>query len=146
MSEDKRRFTRTDRPGSGLYQGEASPGVVFDDYRAADEHEIHHRREHRNFWRGIKEFFFSSLYPLANDQIVEKAKAALAHDPTLDTNHVHVSAEEGTVTVKGNVPTHWMKERISDCLLNLSGVSSIRNELQIRPERSKLPQEGTITA
>jgi hypothetical protein len=146
MNEEKRRFPRTDRPGSGIYQGESSPGVAFDDYRASDETEIHHRHSRRGAWRGFLDFLLSGLFPLANDQIVAKAEAALARDPTLDTSHVRIWADGGTVTVKGSVPTRWMKERISDYLLELAGVSSIQNELQVKPEHNKLPQEGSITA
>lgn len=146
MSEEKRRFPRTDRPGSGIYRGEPSPGVAFDDYRAADEHKIHRRRERSGLWRSLRDFLKFGPFPLESDRLLRRARSALARDPTLELDHVHVSAADGIVCLSGSVPTRWMKERISDCLLGMGGVSSIRNDLEVRPKRYKLPQEGELSA
>lgn len=145
MNQENRRFPRTDRPGSGIYRGEESHGVAFDDYRSADEQEIQHRRERPGPWRAILDFFVAALFPLANDQMVSKAETSLARDPALDLSRVHFSADAGAVIVRGSVPTRWMKERISDQLLDMKGIHSIRNELEVRPEHPKLPQEGSLT-
>lgn len=145
MNEEKRRFPRTDRPGSGIYQGEPSPAIAFDDYRAADEHELHRRRE-RGLWRSLRNFLKLGPFPPENDQLLRKARSALARDSTLEAGHVSLSARNGILTVSGSVPTRWMKEKVSHCLLGLEGVRSVENELAVRPERNKLPQEGSITA
>lgn len=147
QASQNRRFPRTDRPGSGLYRGESPPGVAFDDYRATDEYKIHHRHEYekKGFWRGMLSFL-RLAGPSSEERSVRRAQEAIARDPTLEIDHVKISAHGDTLTVSGSVPTRWMKERITDCLLNITGLSSINNELYIRAEHTKLPQEGSLSA
>lgn len=142
----KRRFPRTDRPGSGIYEGNPSPGVAFDDYRAADEHEIHHRPGKKSLWKSLLDFLKYGPFPLDDSELEKSAKAAIARDPTLETGQVKIFALEGILHVSGSVPTHWMKERISDCLLEVDRVTEIRNDLEIKSMRNKLPQEGELIA
>ena len=141
MNSDSRRFPRTDRPGSGVYRGEEVSGLAFDDYRSADEQKAHHQQEKRGFWRGLLGILRG---PAREEDLLEKARAALAHDPTLETDHIHLSVERAELRVGGSVTSRWMKEQVTDCLLKVPGIKSIQNELLVRPRHNRLPQEGPL--
>jgi hypothetical protein len=142
MDSESRSFPRTDRPGSGIYRGGEPAGLAFDDYRSADEQKAR-RHPGKGFWQGLLNMV-KVWFPLREEKLLEKAHAALARDPTLETDRILLSVERGELKASGSVSSRWMREQVADCLLKIPGVASLRNELALRPRRAPLPQEGPL--
>ncbi len=99
-----------------------------------------HDRGHRGLWETMKEgakYFFGigpKEYRRSDERIREDVCDALTRDPAVDASQIQVTVNDGRVTLNGTVGSRWMKRRAEDCAEELSGVSDVRNELDIRQE------------
>jgi osmotically-inducible protein OsmY len=64
---------------------------------------------------------------------VEYCCRALAEDPTIELDRVHIGVKEGAVTIHGDVDHEYQRKIIADRLTGLPGVRTISNELGVRP-------------
>ena len=64
----------------------------------------------------------------------DRVRAAVAHelarDGTIDAAQVLVAAEDGVLTLTGEVPKGWMKARAEDVAARVQGVREVRNLLR----------------
>jgi osmotically-inducible protein OsmY len=64
---------------------------------------------------------------------VEYCCRALAEDPTIELDRIHIGVKDGTVTIHGDVDQDYQRKIISDHLTGLPGVQAITDELVVRP-------------
>lgn len=144
-----RKIPRRDRPGSGAYRGPAKKGLAFDDFRASDEHEAQTRHEKPSLWEKFARWLRlpkSVIFSRRPNDILMAAAHALSHEPTVDTSRIKLAVRGQELRLKGTVPSRWMKKRVSELLEDLPGGTVVKNELEIRPEHSRLPQEGALSS
>lgn len=65
--------------------------------------------------------------------IRDRAESALAWNDEVESSGVSVGVDAGTVTLTGNVSTHWEKTRAEQLVAGLSGVIAVRNDLAVVP-------------
>src|SRR6266481_1309387 len=92
----------------------------------------------------------------SDQTLVTQVQDALKRDTTLAAiaPRIEVTAQNGTVTLSGSVPSDQDKQRIEAMVKSTAGVVSVNNQLQVslqptseRPgQQSKLYQESTGTA
>lgn len=70
--------------------------------------------------------------PAADRKIEDAAKASYNYRTVLE-NHVTVKANDGIVTLTGTVQDKDDKALAADTVENLPGVTSVRNEIEIKP-------------
>jgi hyperosmotically inducible protein len=72
----------------------------------------------------------------SNATLTTKVKSALASDVGLRTmTNINVDSEEGVVTLKGKVTTADAKKRAEAVAKKVDGVKSVKNQLQVEPEK-----------
>lgn len=69
----------------------------------------------------------------ANRALRAKVRTALARDKGVSVKNIEVRARGGRVVLHGSVPEHSQAERATDVAKGVSGVTSVRNALTIRP-------------
>ncbi|HYL91334.1 MAG TPA: BON domain-containing protein [Burkholderiales bacterium] len=71
---------------------------------------------------------------LASDAVLTtKVHTALANDVGMRTMYsINVDSDKGVVTLKGKVDSEATKRRAEEVAKRVSGVSSVKNELQIK--------------
>lgn len=71
---------------------------------------------------------------IANDAaLTTKVHTALANDVGLRTMYsINVDSDKGVVTLKGRVDSADTKRRAEDVAKRVSGVSAVKNELQVK--------------
>jgi osmotically-inducible protein OsmY len=71
---------------------------------------------------------------VSDSTVTGKVKTALAADVGLKTmTNVHVETDKGgVVTLKGNVDNADMKKRAGEVAKKVSGVKSVKNQLQVK--------------
>ena len=67
-----------------------------------------------------------------NAALTGKVKSALAADVGLKTVRIDVDSSEGAVTLKGHVDSEDTKRRAEATARKVGGVSSVRNDLQVK--------------
>jgi osmotically-inducible protein OsmY len=78
-------------------------------------------------------------------QIAEEVKAALALDARLAASNVDVQAQDGLITLQGEVPSYFAKRGAEQGALNTVGVFEVDNRLRVRPA-STLPSDEELAA
>lgn len=72
----------------------------------------------------------------SNATLTTKVKSALASDVGLRTmTNINVDSDEGVVTLKGKVTTADAKKRAEAVAKKVDGVKSVKNQLQVEPEK-----------
>ena len=70
---------------------------------------------------------------LAKDAaLTSKVHTALANDVGLKTLRINVDSDKGVVTLKGRVDSEDTKKRAEAVAKNVSGVTAVKNELQVK--------------
>ncbi|QDV85864.1 BON domain-containing protein [Planctomycetes bacterium TBK1r] len=78
--------------------------------------------------------YFFPMTALANDsQITEWVVDALAQDQRVDNIKVHVAANDGIVTLSGNVGSAYAKQRATDEVKEIAHVKAVNNEMKVDP-------------
>ena len=73
---------------------------------------------------------FSPLPP-SREQIVDRAENCLRHNPYLANKNVHCDFHEGVLTLRGCLPTYYLKQLAQAALGPVSGIQSIVNEIEV---------------
>lgn len=68
---------------------------------------------------------------LSDSEITTKVKAALASDEGLKTLMIHVSTEQGVVTLSGKVKSQATYEKVISVVQSVKGVRNINNSLEV---------------
>jgi hyperosmotically inducible protein len=68
---------------------------------------------------------------LSDATITTKVKTSLATQSNLKSLHIHVKTRNGTVRLTGSVPDATQKSLAGETTANVSGVTSVRNNLKI---------------
>jgi hyperosmotically inducible periplasmic protein len=69
----------------------------------------------------------------ANRALSRRVRAALAKDKNIDVANVTVRAKEGAVTLQGTVPDSSQIDRATGVAQRVTGVTSLKNALTVRP-------------
>jgi hypothetical protein len=138
-----------ERPSSGRYFGRThndyDPSYYRDrdyrgrDYRGANE-------ESHGMWESVKDFFGKGPkgYSRSDERITEDVNDALTRDRNVDASNIEVSAQDGIVTLTGNVSDKWMKRQAEDCAEEVTGVKEVRNQIEVRAESRPSGMGGTL--
>jgi hypothetical protein len=143
-----RKIPRTDRPGSGAYRGPVKKGLAFDDFRASDEHEARTRHEKISLWEKFSRWLRlpkAVVFSRSPDNTLLAAAQALTHEPTVETSRIKLTVRGRELLVTGSVTNRWMKKKVGELLAELPGDIKVKNDLEIRPEHPRLPQEGALS-
>ena len=71
--------------------------------------------------------------PAQDAALTTKVHTALANDVGLRTLHsINVDSDKGVVTLKGRVDSEDTKRRVEAVAKRVSGVNSVKNELQVK--------------
>lgn len=69
-----------------------------------------------------------------SDEIVaDRAYGRLSSNKAVPANRVHLSVEQGVVTLRGEVDWPYQRAAAEEDLLRLDGIRELRNEIRIRP-------------
>lgn len=71
-----------------------------------------------------------------DDEIVKDIEGRLKQDPNLKKMSIHVYSNKGIVTLTGDVPSFKTSLRASEKARQVAGVRAVRNELNIRTNRT----------
>jgi hypothetical protein len=71
-------------------------------------------------------------YKRSDQQIVEEACQRLERDGEIDASEIEVSAEEGTIRLRGTVPDRQTKRRAEECVESIYGAQDVMNELRVQ--------------
>lgn len=66
--------------------------------------------------------------------ITTKVKTAMTTDKTVSALDVHVSTDQGKVTLSGNVKSSAEKQRAGEIARSVAGVKSVENDLTVTGE------------
>ena len=70
---------------------------------------------------------------LSDATLTTKVHTALANDVGMRTMYsINVDSDKGVVTLKGKVDSEATKQRAEDVTKRVSGVTSVKNELQVK--------------
>lgn len=70
---------------------------------------------------------------LSDATLTTKVHTALANDVGMRTMYsINVDSDQGVVTLKGKVDSEATKQRAEDVTKRVSGVTSVKNELQVK--------------
>jgi hypothetical protein len=56
---------------------------------------------------------------------------ALSDDPEIDASEIEVEAKNGEVILKGSVDDRYTKRLAEECVLRVSGVNDVQNQIRI---------------
>ena len=65
--------------------------------------------------------------------LATRAEARLQEAPYHDLRQAPGEAREGVLTLRGRVPTYYLKQIAQTLVFSLEGVSDLRNELDVGP-------------
>lgn len=71
----------------------------------------------------------------SDSALVRDVRRAFTRTPGLNFASIHIKAHNGVVTLTGWVPQHSQIERAGNAASAVRGVSSVSNQLTIRPPR-----------
>src|SRR5690606_25665859 len=63
----------------------------------------------------------------------DRAYGRLSSNKAVPANRVHLSVEQGVVTLRGEVDWPYQRAAAEEDLLRLDGIRELRNEIRIRP-------------
>src|SRR5438132_1784296 len=69
---------------------------------------------------------------MTNDELRRQVTAELSWDPQVDSEVIEVSADSGTVTLRGTVDSLWQKRAGSKAAGRVRGVIRVADELHVR--------------
>lgn len=69
----------------------------------------------------------------ANRALGRKVRAALARNKDISVSNITVRARDGAVVLQGTVPDQSQIDKATDVAKGVSGVTSVKNALTIRP-------------
>ncbi len=72
-----------------------------------------------------------SLLPPSREQIVDRAENCLRHNPYLANKNVQCDFHEGVLTLRGCLPTYYLRQLAQETLGPVSGILRIVNEIEI---------------
>lgn len=77
--------------------------------------------------------------------VAEQADRALHQDPQL--RHCPIACEygQGTLTLKGRVPSFYLKQVAQTAVRNLSGVEQVVNGIEVVPEATSRGREEAVS-
>ena len=73
---------------------------------------------------------FSPSPPL-HEQIVDWAESCLRHNPYLALKNVQCDFHEGVLTLRGCLPTYYLKQMAQSAIGPVSGIHRIVNEIEV---------------
>ncbi len=77
---------------------------------------------------------FPSAYVIpADSEISFNVSSALIWSPSIEATRIHVTVNQGVVTLSGTVDSYWQKHRAEEIVANTAGVTDVRNELTVAP-------------
>ena len=99
-------------------------------------------------------------YQRSDQQIIEEACQRLERDGDIDASEIEVTAEEGTLRLRGTVPDRATKRRAEECVESVYGARDVMNELRVSAQsgqehgsqrsqqagRSAQPSQGSQSA
>jgi hypothetical protein len=71
-------------------------------------------------------------YKRSDQQIVEEACQRLERDGEIDASEIEVSAEDGTIRLRGTVPDRQTKRHAEECVESIYGAQDVMNELRVQ--------------
>jgi osmotically-inducible protein OsmY len=82
---------------------------------------------------------------MADELIKKDVLAQLVRDSRVDTSKINVTVDNGTVTLKGEVPTYFEKICANEDAEGILGVTDVRNNLLVKyPPTRALPMDSEI--
>ena len=69
----------------------------------------------------------------SDEVMAERAHVRLASNSSVPVDRIHISVEEGVVTLRGDVEWENQRRAVEDELVGLDSVSEIRNEIEVKP-------------
>src|SRR5262245_28844297 len=69
---------------------------------------------------------------MSNDELVGRVAGELVWDPKVDSASIAVSADDGTVTLRGTVGSFREKREAKKAAERVYGVLNVKNDLQVR--------------
>lgn len=84
-------------------------------------------------WESVMNFFGIGPkgYQRSDLSLFEDVCESLTRHSGVDASDIEVEVRDGLVTLKGSVPTRQMKRMAEDCLDDVSGVTDVRNQLNV---------------
>jgi osmotically-inducible protein OsmY len=83
---------------------------------------------------------------MTNDELVKHVSDELHWDPKVDDGSIAVSAEDGTVTLRGTVGTFREKREAKTAAERVFGVGNVKNELTVRLMTHNRREEADLRA
>ena len=78
---------------------------------------------------------------LIRDAVIRR----LERDSRVDASQIAVDVQQGTVTLKGDVPTYLGRSAAGECARGILGVMRLRNDLLVNyPPARRVPSDGTL--
>ena len=71
------------------------------------------------------------LLPPSREQIVDRAENCLRHNPYLANKNVQCDFHEGVLTLRGCLPTYYLRQLAQESLGPVFGILRIVNEIEI---------------
>ncbi len=68
----------------------------------------------------------------ADHKLKTDVLAELAWEPSIDADHIGVTAKDGVVTLTGHVATYWQKQAAETAAGRVQGVKALAEEIEIR--------------
>jgi osmotically-inducible protein OsmY len=98
--------------------GYEQSGRGFGSERGFDQRPSHRGKGPKNFTR-------------SDDRIREQVCEALENDHNIDASEIEVEVKNGEVILKGTVDDRNIKRMAEDCVLQLSGINEVQNQLRV---------------
>jgi osmotically-inducible protein OsmY len=83
---------------------------------------------------------------MSDDELRRDVAAELLWDPTVDAGQIAVSADDGIVTLRGTVGGLRQKREAARAARRVSGVTAVRDELQVRILNSDRREDAELRA
>ena len=78
---------------------------------------------------GLKERFNEFVFQCK--EVVQAAECLLLHSPYLELRNVTCDFHEGVLTLRGRVPSYYLKQLAQAILVELDGVLELNNQLDV---------------
>lgn len=80
----------------------------------------------------INDIAVAPLVRRPDAEIDADVRVALAHDPSINPSNIQVSVANGTVTLRGTVPSFYQVDEATNAARRVAGVANIVNQLTVR--------------
>ena len=78
----------------------------------------------------------------AEDNVAASAEACLEKSPSLAECNISCRFHEGTLTLRGRVPTHSLKYSAQTLVERIDGVRNVHNRLEVMPFPASCEADG----